>query len=497
MKKTLCGSLVVPSRPRVTWLKQKGLFYRLISILLIASMMLSLVSCGKPSAPPPTSKYAPGTVLTEDILVENIIGEKYLTEEYWYEDDIFEDALVEALLEEDEITEVYSVEYIIIEKDATDFFTEDELRTVYGSGFDYNQVLEKFAVGGAVILITAIVAVAGSGAPDDYASYLALPLKQAVCGSLLGALLGAGQGAVSAIDPRLGLAWAVADMVLSLVKLVKMAPVIAVSTATPVTFTVGIGLVVNRIGSAVMSAKRLVAAIDTYKSTDISEIDWTNIDWEKVGYAALDSGAAGFEFGAVTGAISGSVQAAIGISSLVKFRNTSPQGLTTLTDDQINSLKDNGFTDKQIANLEYDTNTDRPFMNDPNAGKIGTNVDTPKGKVRYIRKTVNIKGIDIDVVEADFSKYTVYEHELLPSQFSSGSYRQYANAGLKKAIDESSAVMRQFTREQLADINNGKNPTGFVWNHSMKEGLLQLVPDEVHGEVSHTGGNALWGANQG
>lgn len=34
---------------------------------------------------------------------------------------------------------------------------------------------------------------------------------------------------------------------------------------------------------------------------------------------------------------------------------------------------------------------------------------------------------------------------------------------------------KNFTKEQLEDIDNGILPEGFTWHHNEKEGLVQLV----------------------
>ncbi len=37
-----------------------------------------------------------------------------------------------------------------------------------------------------------------------------------------------------------------------------------------------------------------------------------------------------------------------------------------------------------------------------------------------------------------------------------------------------------------------KTPVGYTWHHSEKYGLMQLVPEELHEQVRHTGGVSIY-----
>ena len=54
--------------------------------------------------------------------------------------------------------------------------------------------------------------------------------------------------------------------------------------------------------------------------------------------------------------------------------------------------------------------------------------------------------------------------------------------------------------KQLSDISNSSSNTqgrifGYIWHHSEKPGVIQLVRKDVHEFNRHTGGNAIWGGN--
>ncbi len=60
-----------------------------------------------------------------------------------------------------------------------------------------------------------------------------------------------------------------------------------------------------------------------------------------------------------------------------------------------------------------------------------------------------------------------------------------------------SSMRKNFTEEQLEEIKAGKIPSGYVWHHNEKEGLMQLVDAETHDKVKHLGGNKLWRTGYG
>ncbi|PKH69303.1 hypothetical protein CXF59_00030 [Flavobacterium sp. ALD4] len=54
--------------------------------------------------------------------------------------------------------------------------------------------------------------------------------------------------------------------------------------------------------------------------------------------------------------------------------------------------------------------------------------------------------------------------------------------------------------KQLKDISNSSSNNqgrifGYIWHHSEKPGIIQLIRKDVHEFNRHTGGNAIWGGN--
>ncbi|WP_185376633.1 HNH endonuclease [Listeria booriae] len=69
-----------------------------------------------------------------------------------------------------------------------------------------------------------------------------------------------------------------------------------------------------------------------------------------------------------------------------------------------------------------------------------------------------------------------------------------ANAYLKKNINNGKIPKSRFTKDQLSDIQNGKNPRGMTWHHHQDRGKMQLVDTKLHEKTGHTGGKAIWGS---
>ena len=68
-----------------------------------------------------------------------------------------------------------------------------------------------------------------------------------------------------------------------------------------------------------------------------------------------------------------------------------------------------------------------------------------------------------------------------------------ANDQLKDAIENDPEVRKQFTDEQIEQIEAGDTPEGYVWHHSEEPGTLQLVDTTTHAQTGHTGGRTVWG----
>lgn len=119
--------------------------------------------------------------------------------------------------------------------------------------------------------------------------------------------------------------------------------------------------------------------------------------------------------------------------------------------------------------------------------------------VEYIKKTVEINGVKVEVVVPNFdSAFDAQLPKELQTESNSKQFRE-CNNQLKEAVSNNDELKSQFTDEQLEDINDGQTPEGYTWHHNEEVGKMELVKTEDHdrtqGGAAHTGGKALWGGS--
>ncbi|MHC0037730.1 HNH endonuclease [Pseudoneobacillus sp. C159] len=170
--------------------------------------------------------------------------------------------------------------------------------------------------------------------------------------------------------------------------------------------------------------------------------------------------------------------------------------IRSLTDEEAKELKEKtGWTDQQIrtkCTIDQDGIIHYRCDNQDLEGKI----HEPSG-VQYVRKTIDVNGVKVEVVVPDFD--SVYDAELPDELLKEDNPKQFAecNRQLKKAIENDTDLNSKFSDEQIEDIMDGKTPEGYTWHHDAEVGKMQLVEtakhDRTQGGAAHTGGKALWG----
>lgn len=95
-------------------------------------------------------------------------------------------------------------------------------------------------------------------------------------------------------------------------------------------------------------------------------------------------------------------------------------------------------------------------------------------------------------VYADFSAFMKFECVLEREDWKKTDREQFdkCNEMLKNAIKNNPDLAKQFTKEQLEQIEKGETPSGYTWHHSEKDGVMQLVPYGIHNSTSHHGGRS-------
>lgn len=298
--------------------------------MLVISISLMLVGCSS-SPPIPTLSDANNHILTENIETENIEIENIITENelhefitteiYLQEIVLAEDKISELLLEEDTITEVMCCKTIYVPQEHIEDFAENsQTAHLFGEGINIKSVLTKVAIGTGVIVT--VVALKKAGFPDPIASAVVAAadesLKFSGTGAAIGTLFGGLTGATDELDETgrtsavIGFALATVGLIISAV---SFAGAIPSAGTTTITAAAGIKLVIAGVftlSAAIGTVKAGCDAIKTFQVTDAEDIDWNNIDWDKVGVSsaekAIENAADGYMWGAIVGTVHGGAE---------------------------------------------------------------------------------------------------------------------------------------------------------------------------------------------
>ena len=464
---------------------------RIISMLLTVSLLLSLTACA--DTPTNTGISDPNPqVITENIEVENIITENTLTEfitsEIYLEEMVIaEDKISELLLEEETINEVLLCKTIYVPQGNIEEFAENsQTSCLFGDDINIKSVLTKVAVGTGVIVT--LVVLKKAGLPDPIASVVVAAadksLQFAETGAAIGSLYGGLTGATDNIDASgrtsavIGFATATAGLILTIVSLVGELPS---AGSTTITAAAGVKLVIAGISVVAATAGTAYAgynAVKTFTSTDGTDIDWDNIDWEQVGVSsaeqAVNYGADGYMWGSIIGAVYGGAE---------------------------------GYDFYQKYNTPYSQYNVR-LMQTPKDDEFG-HWSGKRGESEYIydkSKTIRISEDRYVTVEAgtkvtyqncvpDFSPFQEAQVKI-PSMTNSRT-RNFKQAD--EALAEYWTSIKHKGQTWTArDVEAYRTSNGLTWHEMNNMESMQLVPTEVNAGFGHLGGvgeyNAMVGA---
>lgn len=456
---------------------------RFIALLLTFSISIMTVGCSK--APPnPTLSGANPQTFTENVEVENVITEtelhEFITTEIYLEELIIaEDKISELLLEEDMIDEVTICKTIYVPQENIDeFSTNSQTAHLFGEGINLKSVLTKIAVGTGVIVT--IVVLKKVGLPKPIASIVATAanksLKFAKSGAIAGTLFGGFTGAADEIDETgrisavTGFALATVGLIVSIVSLVG-----AVPTGGTTGFGIAEGIHLAFAGIKVLTTTAATAhtARDTIKaftSTDAAEIDWNNIDWEKVGVSsaqkAIENAADGYMWGAIYGAIDGTVEG-------YYQKYSTPY---TKYEERLNKVPKDGKVGKWTGKRgESDF-----VLNEPKELPDGTKIT----KVTYQNAV------------PDFSPYAKAEvkiPKMTNNRLGTGGNYEQADQALAEYWTKIKYNGKNWTSTDVKDFRDNY-PYKLTWHEMSNMESMQLVPYDVNSTFRHYGGVAEYNA---
>lgn len=459
---------------------RRNLFNRLISLMLVVSILLMTVGCSNAPPTPTISDASPQTV-TESVEIENVITEnelhEFITTEIYLEEIVLaENKISELLLEEETITEVMCCKTIYVPQEHIEDFAENSQTThLFGEGINIKSVLTKVAVGTGVIVT--VVVLKKAGLPDPIASAVVAAadesLKFAGTGAALGSLFGGLTGATDELDETgrtsavIGFATATAGLILSIVSLVAAVPS---GGSTTITAATGIKLVIAGISVLAATAGTAYAgynAVKTYTSTDAADIDWSNVDWEKVGVSsaekAVENAADGYMWGAIIGTVHGGAE---GYEFYHKYNTPYSQYNARFVKTPVNGERGQWSGTRGESDF---------VLKEPLVLSDGTKIT----KVTYKNAV------------PDFSPFQKAQVKI-PNMTNSRS-KNFSQAD--KALAEYWTKIKYDGKTWVArDIEPYRKSNNLTWHEMSNMESMQLVPSEVNQTFTHYGGVAEYNA---
>lgn len=453
---------------------------RFISFLLVLSLIVSLVGCSS-SPPKPTLSDPNEQVIVENVETENIINETIITEcitsEIYLEELIVaENKISELLLEEETINEVYLCKTIYVPQENIEEFAEhSQTSHLFGEGIDFKSVLTKVAVGTGVIVT--VVVLKKVGLPDPVMSVVAAAadesLKFGASGAAVGTLFGGLTGATDELDKSgrtsavIGFATATVGLILSTISLVTVIPS---GGSTTTTLAVGIKMVIAGISVVAATGGTAYAgyqAVKTFTSTDSSDIDWNNIDWDKLGVSsaekAISNGADGYMWGSIIGVVHGGAE---------------------------------GYDFYQKYNTPY-TKYNARLMQTPKEGN-GGKWSGDRGESDFVldepiklEDGTIVKKVTYKNAVPDFSPFQKAQVKI-PNMTNSRSknFRQ-ADKALAEYWSKIKYEGKTWTR---AEVEGYRSDNNLTWHEMSNMDSMQLVPHDVNQTFTHFGGVAEYNA---
>lgn len=460
---------------------EKKVIQKVTAIFLIFIIAFVAVGCNTNSANNPNSGWTNPSIsdsdenrITEDIDIEDTLNEFITTEIYLKEIVAAEDKIEELLLGEDMINEVILCKTIYLPQDHIKEFSENsQTEQLFGSGIDFGALATKIAVGRGIIVT--LVVLTKVGLPQPIASVVvgaaSESMKFAATGAAIGSLYGGLIGAADEIDETkrtsavIGVATATVGLILSVVSLIA-----AIPSGGSSSIVVAAGIKIAIAGISVLKAAAGTAAaaanaVKTFKATEAKDIDWNNIDWDRVGVSAVEQAinhaADGYMWGSITGAIYGGAD---------------------------------GYANYQKYSAPYSTLETRmkhvPAENSPKGKWNGA-----RGESDFIlNKPITLSDGTV-VTKVTYKNaipdFSPYQHAQVKIDGMT-DIRYGSNGNFTKA-DESLAKMWTKTKHNgktwtARDIANFRESNNLTWHEMSNMDYMQLVPTDINASFAHTGG---------
>lgn len=454
--------------------------FKKIVIFIIVMQLLVLCACGSTNNPSSindsgdiTSDIIEQDMINQDIITQDVLNQVITKEIYMKELLIVEDNITEILLQEDRIEEVLLCQTIYVAQDnIAEFSNNSKMASLFGEGIDLKSLLTKVAIGTGVIVTLVVLAIADLEGPVGSIVAAAAPeaLKGAAIGTGIGTLVGGLTGATDGVDESgrssavLGFALATAGVVLSAISVVAIV-YSGGSSAAGVAF--GVKLVIAGVGLVAATATAVKQGIDMVKTlttTDNANIDWKNVDWDKVGVSAaqqsINGAANGYMWGSIIGAVKGGAE---GLDYYEKHGTPYSSYKARIDRTPINSER--GQWTGERGESTY-------VLKEP--------ITCKNGKV--ITEITYKNGVP------DFSKYALRQvriSTMTDNRYGSGGNFEQADTELASYWSKTKYLGKEWSPR---DVSNYRYENNLTWHEMNNMHSMQLVPTEVNSTFGHLGG---------
>lgn len=460
----------------------KNTFLKSISLFLVVIIFFCLTACNSKSANITNSGWTNPSVsdseesrITEDVDIEDTLNEFITTEIYLKEIVVAEDKIEELLLAEDMISEVILCKTIYVPQGHIKEFAENsQTEQLFGNGIDIGALATKIAVGTGIILT--IVVLRKVGLPNPIASVVVKAASESMkfsvgTGVAIGSLYGGLIGAVDEVDDTkrtsaiIGVALATVGLIVSVVSLITTIPsggTSSIGVAAGIKIAIaGVSVLTAAAGTAMSAAN----AIKTFQVTEAKDIDWKNIDWDKIGVfaakQAINGAADGYMWGAITGAIYG------GVDGYVEYhKHSAPYSTLKERMDHIPAANSpNGKWSGKRGESDF-------ILNEPLTLPDGTVIN----KVKYKNAI------------PDFSPYQKAQVKITgmtDTRYGSKGNFAKADEALAKSWTQTKHNGKTWTAR---DVESFREANKLTWHEMSNMDYMQLVPTDVNASFAHTGG---------
>ncbi|MCR5478656.1 MAG: HNH endonuclease [Ruminococcus sp.] len=465
---------------------------KLISLVLSVLIMLMSVGCSN-TAPDATVSSPNDEVITESTEKETVVTEKvieedkiveHITEEVYLNEIVeVESKVTELLLEEETISEVLVCKTIYVPQDNIEEFSKNsQTASLFGDGIDLSAVLTKLSVGTGVILTLAIMKKVGFSNPIASIVTAAADksLKFAASGSLVGSLFGGMFGVTDSIDESgrstaiLSFATSTALLIISIVAMVVTYPSGgwgSAIVAEKIKFVLAAISAGTALGSEITSTYKMIKKII---DTDCFDINWNNVNWEKLGVPsiqkAIDGGSSGYMWGAFVGAVYGGME---GYEFYHKYN--APYSTLKARIDQTPKNDEFGHWEGKRGESVYiyDKSKTIRIGNETYEIKPGTKVTYKNGI-------------------PDFSPYAKAEVKI---EMTKDRYPKKKDGIVGNFEKADKALAEHWTKTKFEgkswtarEIEQYRAANNLTWHEMNNMESVQLVPKEVNGGFGHLGG---------